>query len=529
MTYVCNKRILKQRKLEDFECRLAAKSAELLTLSGEEYHNCYKEREQMLESFDNVFKSDWKEYFIGRMVHCKEQSSEWFFRRIPCIAGSLEMLNNEEGEEVTDNEGILDICCSFYEKLFTDKDVQACDDAATSIYDDSIGNISFSDRISTIPYSDTEDNVQVHDEPYAFLLDDSSLRLLPEDQQYLGTVLTCEEFRVTLVGMKDNKAPGLDGIPAEFYKEFFDTVGQCMFDSLTFAYEHGELSTSQKHGIIKLIPKKNKDPHHISNLRPITLLNVDVKIVSRALAHRLQSVISRIIPTNQRAFIKGRYIGENVLDVYSLIAVAEAQEEEDVLIFLDIEKAYDTVKWRFLDSVLMKLGFPDYFIRWVHILHKNKEIRFYNNGFSSRPLFPSKGLAQGCGLSPLLFIIVMACLGQTIDNYPMLVGVKVGTYEKRYGMAADDTIISLRGSFQCLLELRNILMAFYDTSGLQVNFNKSVIIGIGARKHLEGCVAGLEDFLWCNPTESVKYLGISVGGSTTAVDHHFLIDRVFVQ
>ena len=293
------------------------------------------------------------------------------------------------------------------------------------------------------------------------------------------------------MGMKDNKAPGLDGIPVEFCKEFFDIVGECMFESFTFAFDNGELSTSQKCVIIKLIPKKNKDPHYISHLHPITLLNVDVKVVSCALAHRLQSVIANIIPINQRAFVKGRYIGENVLDVYSIIAAAEAQKEEDMLVFLDIKKAYDTVKWRFLDSVLIKLGFPDYFIRWVDILHKNKEIRFYNNGVSSRPLFPSKGLAQGCGLSPLLFIIVMACLGNTIDKNPDLTGVTVGNYEKRYRMAADDTIVSLLGTSQCLLELHNILNAFYRTSGLQVNFNKSVIMKIGKWNNSEECVAGV--------------------------------------
>ena len=194
MAYICNKRILKQKKIEDFEARLASKSAELLTLSGEDYHNCCEERNKLIESFDNVFKSNWKDYFIGRMVHCKEKSSKWFFKRISCIAGSIEMLYNEEGEEITDDKGILDICCSFYEKLFTNQQVQECNDAATSIYDDSIGNISFSDSISTFPYSDTEVREEVHDEPYAFLPDESSLRLSAGDHKQLGTEITLEEF-----------------------------------------------------------------------------------------------------------------------------------------------------------------------------------------------------------------------------------------------------------------------------------------------------------------------------------------------
>ena len=103
------------------------------------------------------------------------------------------------------------------------------------------------------------------------------------------------------------------------------------------------------------------------------------------------------------------------MDVYALIATAEENEESDMLIFLDIEKAYDMVNWRFLSTVLHKLDFPNSFIRWVEILHKNKEIRFFNNGFSSCPIFPQKGLAQGCALSPLLFIIVMSRLSEVLN------------------------------------------------------------------------------------------------------------------
>ena len=127
----------------------------------------------------------------------------------------------------------------------------------------------------------------------------------------------------------------------------------------------------------------------MKNLRPITLLNVDVKCLSRALAFRMKQVILDIVCLDQKAFIAGRNIGENILDVYALIEEAEDSKDEDLLIFLDIEKAYDTVKWRFLTTVLQNIGFPDNFIHWIEVLYKNKEIRFYNNGYSSEPVFPS--------------------------------------------------------------------------------------------------------------------------------------------
>ena len=107
----------------------------------------------------------------------------------------------------------------------------------------------------------------------------------------------------------------------------------------------------------------------------------------------MQSVLTEIIQPDQRGFVKGRIMGDNILDVYSLIAAAEDNEEEDILMFLDIEKAYNMVSWRFLSSTLQGLGFPSDFIHWVEVLHRNKEIRFYNNGHCSKSLFPSKGLA----------------------------------------------------------------------------------------------------------------------------------------
>ena len=194
--------------------------------------------------------------------------------------------------------------------------------------------------------------------------------------------------------------------------------------------------------------------------------------------------MKQVISLDQKAFIAGRNIGENILDVYALIEESEDSKEEDLLIFLDIEKAYDTVKWRFLTTVLQNLGFPDTFIHWIEVLYKNKEIRFYNNGHSSDPVFPSKGLAQGCGLSPLLFIVVMSRLNVVINNNHNLQGIHCGDSEKKCCMAADDTVISLQGHQKNLSELEVVLKSFYSISGLKVNFHKSKIMKIGSWKKI---------------------------------------------
>ena len=75
-------------------------------------------------------------------------------------------------------------------------------------------------------------------------------------------------------------------------------------------YIEGQFSTSQRRGIIKLIPKKGAEPYFVKNWRPITLLNSDYKIAAKAIANRLQNVLPKLIDSDQTGFFKGRFIGK---------------------------------------------------------------------------------------------------------------------------------------------------------------------------------------------------------------------------
>ena len=116
---------------------------------------------------------------------------------------------------------ILEICASFYEQLFTDMSVQECDNAATSVCDSSLAHLSFSDSISTRAYLDTGESLPPGDHPYIFLPDDSTVQLMKDEAESMGAPLDFKEFRSSLLSMKKNKAPGLDGITVEFYQDFF--------------------------------------------------------------------------------------------------------------------------------------------------------------------------------------------------------------------------------------------------------------------------------------------------------------------
>ena len=124
--------------------------------------------------------------------------------------------------------------------------------------------------------------------------------------------LTLAECTSSLKQFKNNKTPGSDGFTIEFYRFFWNTIGQIMVDSFKYAFESGDMSISQKRYIISLIPKKDKDKKYLKNWRPISLLNNDFKIVTKALALRLEKVLPTIISPNQTGYVKGRYISESI-------------------------------------------------------------------------------------------------------------------------------------------------------------------------------------------------------------------------
>ena len=127
-------------------------------------------------------------------------------------------------------------------------------------------------------------------------------------------------------------------------------------DSLNYSYDHGELSQSQKEAVITLIQKKDKDRRLIKNWRPISLVNVDVKIGSKAIAKRLEKVLPYIIHHDQNAFVKGRTIFDAVRTVNDVLDFTEMKGFKGIMSAIDFEKAFDSLRLNFLYKSLEVLG-----------------------------------------------------------------------------------------------------------------------------------------------------------------------------
>ena len=105
-----------------------------------------------------------------------------------------------------------------------------------------------------------------------------------------------------------------------------------------------KLSTSQRQAVIKLIEKKDKDKKLIKNWRPISLLNVDTKLISKVLAEGLKKVPPSLISKNQTAYVKGRFISEGGRLISDILEISDKLKTKGFLMTLDIEKAFDSVQ-----------------------------------------------------------------------------------------------------------------------------------------------------------------------------------------
>ena len=160
-------------------------------------------------------------------------------------------------------------------------------------------------------------------------------KLQDQQRNELEGEITLAECKVVLRTFSSGKSPGKDGFTWEFYDCFFDLLGQDLVNCFNEAYVKGELSISQRRGVISLLPKEDSNLLKLTNWRPITLLNVDYKIASKVIATRLEKVLDLLISSDKRGFLKGRYIGQNIRLVNDVVEQTKIQNIPGILLQLD--------------------------------------------------------------------------------------------------------------------------------------------------------------------------------------------------
>ena len=250
------------------------------------------------------------------------------------------------------------------------------------------------------------------------------------DKIKLNAPVIKSEILATLKAMSSNKTPGLDGLPVEFYIVFFNDIIDLLLDMYNFSFTNSLLPQSLRHGVITLLPKKDKDSFLVKNYRPISLLNVDYKIIAKLFANRLKLSLHTIIKEDQQGFMPGRNISANIRSIVDMIEYTDIMKIPGTILLLDFEKAFDRVEHNFSIEVLKKFNLGNNFVQWIKTFYNERTSFVMNNGFFTEQISMSRGIFQGCPISPLLFIIAIEVLGIAIRSSEYIKGIPVGNYEK---------------------------------------------------------------------------------------------------
>ena len=285
---------------------------------------------------------------------------------------TINRVTNESGDMFCDNENIIDNIYTFYKKLYSSRNISG-------------NNIdAYLENVECLSVTEQE----------------------KDECDSLPSLIECEN---TIKLMKNNKSPGLDGLPSEFYKICWNDIKYYFYESLLKSIESGILPYTQRNAVISLIFKKGEFDK-LKNYRPLILTNVDYKIFAHVLANRLQKIASRIIGKEQSAYIKGRYIGENARMIIDIFEYCKNNDKDGILLFLDYEKAFDSVEYNFMFKVLEKFNFGTEFIGMIKTLYNDPIFKVKNNGWISKSCKMERGIRQGCPVSALLFIFVLEIL-----------------------------------------------------------------------------------------------------------------------
>ena len=196
-----------------------------------------------------------------------------------------------------------------------------------------------------------------------------------------------------------------------------------------------------REALVVMIPKQGKDPKMISSYRPISMLNIDTKILCRVLANRLLPYLPRLVHPDQNGFIPGRNTLYNIRRLTHVYHSPVLQNDAYALAFLDIEQAFDSISWDYLWMVLKGINMGDDYMQWIKLLYAGAEVRVWTGGLVSDSFPLGRGTRQGCPLSPLLFALAIEPLANTLRRVMGPWGIQIGEIRHVLSLYADDALL----------------------------------------------------------------------------------------
>ena len=327
-----------------------------------------------------------------------------------------------------------------------------------------------------------------------------------DDKARLDNPLLISEFKDAVLHLNSDSSPGIDGFSPNFFLKFWDVLKLPFYECIMEATKYKEMSLSQRRAILSLLPKDSSlDLNYLGNWRPISLLCTDMKFFSRVLAVRMQSVIKKLVHSNQCGYIRGRSISDHHRLIDDILRFCETENVSGLLVSLDFRKAFDTVSKSCIIAALEKFNFGPKYIGFVETTLNSTETCIKNAGWLSSFFPTGRGVRQGCILSPLLFILVVELLAIKVRADKQIVGL----LDSVPHCPTDEVLKSLQYADDMELFLQNkpslirtfvIIEEFKSISGLGLNIKKCLAMAIGSfdiesLRSLEITLLGPEDQL----------------------------------
>ena len=406
----------------------------------------------------------------------------------------IRMVVDEDGNETHTHQETSEEVTKYWEHIMRKRDIST--PALTEVLN------SITKPLSALDKAALGSDVPTHD-----------LETLPK------TMLTIQDIYRSINSSPLSKSPGIDGLPIEFYLLLIEdhedenncVIAEWLHAVFNYSFHTGLLPEHMRQSQIRLLYKKDTehDKRYPKNYRPIALLNVDYKILSKVLATKLKTFLPKIVSEDQYA-MPNRYIGDLIQLIASTIHYSNHNKLKGFLMFLDFEKAFDSVNHEFTEKILLAHGLPTEFVRWTMLAFTQTRASCIINGKRGRLFELPGGGRQGDNLYPLIFTLAMQSLNSLISTYrPEGITLANGTRFRTKQYADDST---LGGS--SMLDYNKYKQAtdvFQQASGMIINWDKSILMWLGEFRTSPLILPPGDQITIMRENEKIRVLGVYLG------------------
>ena len=297
-----------------------------------------------------------------------------------------------------------------------------------------------------------------------------------------------DELDAAINAFQNNKASGIDEIPAEIFKNCCGDLRQVLLDLLNLCYTSGQVPSTWHESLIVPVFKKG-DPNVCGNYRGIALMSICAKLYNRLLLIRLRNGLDAYLSPNQNGFRPLRSTGQHVLCLKRLIE--EFRKSKDgrlISLFIDFSKAFDSIDWNYMENILLAYDVPVVIVRAIMSVYVGAKARVRMNDKVSEPFDLGVGVLQGDTLAPYLFVVVLDWVLRNAipdESLGAMLSRPRGTRSRpilgkylTYLAYADD-IALLASSLENILQLLHSVEHYAQLVGLKINVAKTEYLLIG--------------------------------------------------